>query len=78
MRRLTEPDAARRFSEVLDAVADRGESFVILRRGWAVARIEPVASARGAHVKALLRSHEPDDAWAAELRELRSLIEARR
>lgn len=76
MRSLTATEAARRFSEVLDAVADRGESFVVMRRGRAVARIGPAASARGAHVKALLRRHPPDDAWAKELRELRSLVEA--
>ena len=76
MRSLTATEAARRFSEVLDAVADRGESFVVIRRGRAVARIGPAASARGADVKALLRSRAPDDTWAEELRELRSLVEA--
>jgi prevent-host-death family protein len=76
MRSLTATEAARRFSEVLDAVADRGESFVVMRRGRAVARIGPAASARGAHVKALLKSRPLDDAWTEELRELRSLVEA--
>ena len=69
MRSLSATEAARRFSEVLDAVADRGESFVVMRRGRAVARIGP-ASARGAHVKALLRSRPRDDAWTEELLEL--------
>lgn len=77
MRSLTATEAARRFSEVLDAVVDRGESFVVMRRGRAVARIGPAASAQGAHVKALLRGRPPDDAWTEELRELRSLVEAR-
>lgn len=76
MRSLTATEAARRFSEVLDAVADRGESFVVMRRGRAVARIGPAAFARGTDVKALIRSRAPDDTWAEELRELRSLVEA--
>ena len=74
MRRLTEPEAARRFSEVLDAVADHRESFLVLRAGRAVARIGPVASSRGVDVKALLRSLPPDDGWSEELRELRSFV----
>jgi prevent-host-death family protein len=45
MRRLTATDAARRFSEVLDAVEMHGESFLVVRRGQAVARIEPARAA---------------------------------
>jgi antitoxin (DNA-binding transcriptional repressor) of toxin-antitoxin stability system len=67
--------SCRRFSEVLDAVVDHGESLLILRCGRAVARMGPAASARGAHVKALLSSRTPDEAWSGELRERRSLVE---
>jgi antitoxin (DNA-binding transcriptional repressor) of toxin-antitoxin stability system len=74
MHRLTALGATGRFPEILDAVADRGERKVVLRRGRAVARIQPVASARGADVKDVLRSHATDREWAGELRALRSLL----
>ena len=74
MRRLTATDAARRFSQLLDAVERRGESFVIVRRGHAVARIEPARAANGRHVKEILRSNPPDRRWESELRELRAAL----
>jgi prevent-host-death family protein len=74
MRRLTATDAARHFSEVLDAVERRGESFLIVRRGHAVARVEPARAANGKLVKEVLRSNPPDRRWAFELRELRAAL----
>lgn len=74
MRRLTATDAARRFSELLDAVERRGESFLVVRRGHAVARIEPARAANGKHVKETLRSNPPDRRWASELGELRAAL----
>ena len=74
MRRLTATEAARRFSELLDAVDRGGESFVVVRRGRAVARIEPARDANGKHVKEILRSNPPDRRWAAELGELRAAL----
>ena len=74
MRRLTATDAARRFSELLDAVERRGESFLIVRRGHAVARVEPARAANGKLVKEVLRSNPPDRRWASELRELRAAL----
>jgi prevent-host-death family protein len=71
MRTLSATDAARRFSELLDAVERRGESFLVLRRGRAVARIEPARAANGRRVKEILRANPPDGAWAAELADLR-------
>lgn len=74
MRRLSATDAARRFSELLDAVERRGESFLVVRRGRAVARIEPAGAANGKLVKDVLRSNPPDGRWASELRELRAAL----
>jgi prevent-host-death family protein len=74
VRRLTATDAARRFSELLDAVERRGETFVVVRRGHAVARIEPARAANGKHVKEILRSNPPDRRWASELGELRAAL----
>jgi len=74
VRRLTATEAARRFSEVLDAVERRSESFLVVRRGRAVARIEPARAANGKRVKEILRANPPDSRWAAELRELRGAL----
>jgi prevent-host-death family protein len=74
MRSLSATEAARRFSELLDAVERRGESFLVVRRGRAVARIEPARAANGKLVKELLRSNPPDRRWATELRELRASL----
>ena len=74
MRRLTATHAARRFSELLDAVERRGETFLVVRRGRAIARIEPARAANGKRVKDLLHSSRLDARWANELRELRASL----
>ncbi len=68
-------DAARNFADLLDAIEHRGQHFTIVRRGKAVAHLEPMNRGVGADVKALLRRHRPDAAWASELEEVRSLLE---
>ncbi len=45
--------------------------MVVERRGRAVAAIGPAVDSSGRAVKALLRDHRPDSAWAVELRALR-------
>jgi prevent-host-death family protein len=72
MERLTATEAARQFSDVLDAVEGRGETFLIVRRGRAVARIEPALGGHGRMVKELLRSTPRDPAWVEQLRRLRA------
>lgn len=67
---VTSTEAARHFADLLDAV-ERGEDFTIIRRGRAIAHLEPVRRGRGATVKALLRRHVADEKWRAELDELR-------
>lgn len=71
---LSATEAARRFSEMLDAVEHRGESFVISRRGRPVARLEPATAANGASIRRLLRKLPSDPSWEADLRELRALL----
>ena len=80
MRSVSATEAARRFSELLDAVEARGETFLVARRGRTVARIGPAAGADGRAVKALLRRMRPDAEWPSELRELRAglTVEGRR
>ncbi|MFN8025191.1 MAG: prevent-host-death protein [Acidimicrobiia bacterium] len=68
-------DAARNFADILDAIEHRGETFTIVRRGRAIAHLEPVHRGRGADIKAMLRRHSPDPAWARDLEEVRGLLE---
>jgi len=74
MRTVSATEAARRFSDLLDAVEHGREAFVVIRRGRAVARIEPAATANGKAVKEYLLAHRPDAAWADELRDLRDRL----
>lgn len=72
---ISATEAARRFSDMLDSVEHEKREYTIVRRGKAVAHLEPVSSGRGADAKAMLRRHSTDKEWSEELRELRGLIE---
>jgi antitoxin (DNA-binding transcriptional repressor) of toxin-antitoxin stability system len=61
---------------VLDAVETRGESFLVVRRGRAVARIAPASAGHGRAVKELLRSAPSDSDWLDDLRRIRSSVQA--
>lgn len=69
---ISATEAARRFSEILDAVEHRGASFVILRKGHPVAHMGPAAITSGGSIKEILHSHAPDGEWEKELREVRA------
>ncbi|MDQ2630978.1 MAG: hypothetical protein M3Y75_08405 [Actinomycetota bacterium] len=53
----------------------KGESYVVVRHGRAVATIGPASGGTGKALKEALRAHRPDDAWADELQELRESME---
>jgi antitoxin (DNA-binding transcriptional repressor) of toxin-antitoxin stability system len=74
MRQVTATEAARRFSEMLDSVENGRETFVVVRRGRAVATVGPAAGSTGRDLKDALKRNRPDAAWADELRELRDSI----
>ncbi|HEX9236388.1 MAG TPA: type II toxin-antitoxin system Phd/YefM family antitoxin [Actinomycetota bacterium] len=74
MKDLTATQAARRFSELLDEVEHRGESFTVRRNGRPVARILPVSRPNGKAFLEFLKNHQPDRGWARELNEVRSLL----
>lgn len=74
MKDLSATEAARRFSEVLDAVEHRHETFIVTRNGKPVARIAPASTANGKRVKEIFLAHTPDPEWAGELRELRAML----
>jgi antitoxin (DNA-binding transcriptional repressor) of toxin-antitoxin stability system len=75
MKQLTATEAARHFSDLLDRVERSGETFVVERRGRAVASIGPAAAATGRTVKDLLRAQEPDPDWERELADLRGSVQ---
>lgn len=52
-----------------------GSHFTIVRRGKAVAHLEPVQAGRGEDVKELLREARADTAWAADLTAVRAAVE---
>jgi prevent-host-death family protein len=75
MPEVSATDAARHFSDLLDAVEHRGEHFTIVRRGKVVAQLDPVQAGRGAEVKALLLRHRRDPAFARDVTSSRELLE---
>lgn len=72
---ISATEAARHFSDVLDSVEHGQERYTIVRRGKAVAHLEPIGKGRGSEVKEVLRRHRPDSDWAEELVHLRELVE---
>lgn len=75
MRRLTATEAARHFSDLLDQVERDGETFVVERRGRAIANIAPATVTSGRVLKDLLRKQPADATWPEELAELRTRLE---
>jgi len=71
---ISATEAARHLSDVLDAVEHGHESFRISRGGRPVARLVPTEAASGRAAKDLLLRHRPDEGWAQELAEIRSLL----
>jgi prevent-host-death family protein len=71
---ISATEAARNFSDVLDAVEHGHETFRISRGGRPVARIVPAEAASGRAAKDLLRRHEPDAEWARDLHQVRALL----
>jgi prevent-host-death family protein len=75
MPEVSATEAARKFADLLDRVEHQRETYTVVRRGHAVAEIHPIGSGSGAQVKAILRRHRRDTAWADELAEVRALLE---
>jgi len=74
MTEISATNAARNFAELLDKVEHKKERITIVRRGRAVAHIEPVANGLGSDVKSLLKRHPVDTQWMASLQETRDLL----
>jgi antitoxin (DNA-binding transcriptional repressor) of toxin-antitoxin stability system len=71
--RVSAARAARSFSELMNRACDRGESFIVERRGKPICEIVPAKPARlsGAELAELLRSlPKPDDEYLAIVEEI--------
>ncbi len=70
-KEITATEAARTFSDLLNRVRYAGESFVVVRNGEVMCRIEPAGTARSAAVTDLLQlldeSTVRDDSFADDL-----------
>lgn len=75
MAEISATDAARNFADLLDAIEHRGEHFTIVRRGKAIAHLEPARRGTGGVVKDLLRQHRADPDWPADLAGFRKLVQ---
>jgi antitoxin (DNA-binding transcriptional repressor) of toxin-antitoxin stability system len=71
---ISATEAARNFSDMLDAVEHRSQRFAIVRRGKVVAHLGPVNTGNGRGVKAVLREHGPDGEFAVDLASARELL----
>ena len=74
MPEVSDTEAAANLPELLDAVEYRGERYTILRRGKAVARLDPAFTARGSEVKALLGEHRIDAAFSRDIESTRTFL----
>ena len=72
--RISATRAGRSFSELLNRVRYQGDTFVIVRNGEEVGRLEPVAAKRPKTLKQLLEMLEtigpPDEDFARDLEEI--------
>ena len=75
MTEVSATEAARNFSDLLDAVEHRGEHFTIVRRGRVVAQLDPVRVGKGSEVKAVLGRHRMDPTMAHDIVSMRDLLQ---
>ena len=74
VKEVTATDAARRFSELLDAVEHDGDSFTIVRHGKAIAEVNPVPAASGEALLRVLREVPVDGEFAEDVVAMRALL----
>lgn len=79
-KRITAARAARSFSEILNRVKYRGESFIVERNREPICRIEPVGRRKPVTTDNIeefwKRLPRPDKRFAGELEEIHNLFRA--
>src|SRR5271170_4882172 len=72
--RVTATEAARKFSEILNRVAYKGESFVVERSGRAICEISPIVNGKkftAADFAEMIKSApRPDDQYFEDVEEI--------
>jgi prevent-host-death family protein len=74
MTEISAADASKHFADVLDAVEHRGESFIVVRHGKAVATIAPARGTTLGELRDWLKANPPDREWAKELEDHRRFV----
>lgn len=74
MADISATEASKRFADMLDAVEHRGETFTVVRRGRPIATVTPASHSTVGGLRDFLRAHPADDAWEADLAELRRFV----
>ncbi|MHB8510961.1 MAG: type II toxin-antitoxin system Phd/YefM family antitoxin [Actinomycetota bacterium] len=74
MKDISATEAARTFSDVLDEVEGRRQSFLVVRHGKPIARITPVDQPNGRAVKEFFRTQHVDADFGRDVRSLRKIV----
>lgn len=75
MKEIPATEAARNFSDVLDAVEHRGEEFAIRRRGKVVAKLVPAESRSTlTTLSEILKRYPVDEDYWKDIVEVRALL----
>ncbi len=74
MSEISATDASKRFSDMLDAVEHRGETFTVVRRGRVIATVAPARRTSLTALRAFLRAHPPDEEWERDLTEMQRFV----
>jgi antitoxin (DNA-binding transcriptional repressor) of toxin-antitoxin stability system len=59
---------------MLDAVEHRGETFIVVRQGRAIAAIAPAHRTTLCHLCEFLSANPPDPEWERDLEDLRRFV----
>lgn len=73
MRTITATEAARRFSDLLDAI-EAGESVTVTRGNKPIAELRPARRRTGRDLREALAGITPDDDFAAAIAQTTSLL----
>lgn len=76
MVEITATEASKGFSDMLDAVEHRGESFTITRNGHVVATVQPAERKRWSFAELVdfFRENPPDESWADDMEKVREWV----
>jgi prevent-host-death family protein len=74
MTEISATEASKRFSDLLDAVEHRDETFTVVRHGRAIATIATARPATLGELREFLTANPPDPDWEHDLQDLRRFV----